>query len=142
MIDQMDFRDINGHPIEYSQSFPTNHKGRYTDCGEWVFPVYPSNISIQGSPTTPYISDDRCRPEDAAGQILNLYHMTEEERKDRGLKGREWALNEGGLTGRIMGERAIESMDKLFETWKPREQYELINATKYEKEVIDNPIYY
>ena len=28
--------------------------------GEWVKPVWPTNLSLQGSPVTPYIYDDRC----------------------------------------------------------------------------------
>jgi len=142
MIDQMRFTDEEGKWIEYSKDFPTNHKGKYRDHGEWVFPVYPTNISIQGSPKTPFISDDRCSPEDAAEQIFNLYNLSSEEREERGLKGREWAMNEAGFTGKIMGERAIEYMNELFSTWKPREKYELINATKHEEEIIDNPILY
>lgn len=142
MIDQMGFLDDEGKPMEYSKDFPTNHKGKYKTHGKWALPVYPSNISIQGSPMTPFISDDRCRPEDAAEQINKLYNMSPEERKSRGLKGREWALNEAGLTGKMMGEKAITFIDELFDTWKPREQYELINATKYEEEKIEQPIFY
>jgi hypothetical protein len=29
-------------------------------CGIWAQPIFPSNRSIQGSPKTPYIWDDRC----------------------------------------------------------------------------------
>ena len=28
--------------------------------GEWAYPVFPTNFSIQGSPKTPYIWDTRC----------------------------------------------------------------------------------
>ena len=131
MIDQMRFEDENGEWINYTPDFPSNNRGTFKNHGEWAFPVLPSNISIQGSPKTPYISDDRCRPEDAADRIHEVYLLGKDERVKRGLKGREFALNEGGFTGEIMGKRAIESLDKLFSTWKPREKFELINATSY-----------
>jgi hypothetical protein len=131
MIDQMRFEDENGEWINYTPDFPSNNRGTYKKHGEWSFPVLPSNISIQGSPTTPYISDDRCRPEDAATRISEVYSLDPIERKRRGLSGREWALGEAGFTGELMGNRAIDSIDKLFSTWKPRENFEIINATKY-----------
>ena len=131
MIDQMRFEDEDGEWINFTPDFPTNNRGTYTKHGEWAFPVYPTNISIQGSPKTPYISDDRCNPEDAADQIHNIYALPKEERKNVGLKGREFALGEGGFTGEIMGKRAITALNELFLTWKPREKFELINATKH-----------
>jgi hypothetical protein len=45
-----------------------------------------TNKSLVGSPLTPYIWDDRCRAEDAAEQLMNVYSLVREERKARGLK--------------------------------------------------------
>lgn len=132
MIDQMRFEDENGEWINYSEDFPSNHRGTYKKHGEWAFPVLPSNISIQGSPTTPYISDDRCRPEDAASRISEVYNLEPSERKRKGLLGREWALNEAGFTGERMGGRSIEYIDNLFSSWKPREKFNIINATQHQ----------
>lgn len=143
MIDQMRFTDNEGKWIEYTKDFPSNHRGTFKDHGEWAFPVYPSNISIQGSPITPYISDDRCRPEDAAEQIMNVYSLSKEEREARGAKGREWALgDEAGFTAEKMGDKIIDCMDELFSTWKPREKYELINANIYEEKSVKHPFIY
>jgi len=138
MQDQMRFENENGEWLDFTPDFPSNHRGTYTACGEWSFPVFPSNISIQGSPKTPYISDDRCKPEDAAEQIFNVYSLEPTERKRRGLAGREWALGEAGFTAEIMGQRVINSFDKLFETWKPRETFELINATTHKPDTTRN----
>jgi hypothetical protein len=111
--------------------------------GEWAFPVYPTNRSIQGSPLTPYIWDDRCTAEDAAKQIKAVYDLSKEERKARGLKGREWALSdEAGFTGEKMGVRVIKTLDNLFDTWEPREKYELINANQVEKKVVPHKLVY
>ena len=35
-----------------------------------------------------------------------------------------------------MGDRAINAIDKLFDTWVPRDKYELINVTKLKEDTI------
>jgi hypothetical protein len=142
MQDQMRFEDENGEWFTPSLEIPSNHTGKYKKHGEWAYPVFPSNRSIQGSPPTPYIWDDRCRPEDAAEQIMAIYSLSKEERKAKGLKGREWALGEAGFTGRIQGERIIEAFKELFKTWKPREKYELINANEVKDRVNTHKLLY
>jgi glycosyltransferase involved in cell wall biosynthesis len=138
MQDQMRFENENGEWLDFTPDFPSNHRGTYTTCGEWAFPVFPSNISIQGSPKTPYISDDRCKPEDAADQIHAIYSLSPGERKRKGLAGREWALGEAGFTSEIMGQRVIDSFEQLFATWEPRETFELINATTHKPDTTRN----
>lgn len=143
MQDQMRFEDYKGKWIDFNLNFPSNHRGTYTEHGEWAFPVYPSSISIQGSPLTPYISGDRVSIEDAAHQIENAYVLDRTELKRRGLLGREWALSdEAGFTSSKMGNRIIESLDKLFDTWKPREDYELINVNKVGPKTIKHDFLY
>jgi glycosyltransferase involved in cell wall biosynthesis len=142
MQDQMRFEDENGEWFTPSQKIPSNHTGRYKKHGEWAFPVYPTNRSIQGSPTTPYIWDDRCNAEDAAARISEIYKMDRKETKAMGLKGREWALSEGGLTGKIMGERAIKAIDQLFLTWIPREKFEFINIADVKEDELNHELLY
>ena len=96
-----------------------------------------------GSPPTPYIFDDRCRPEDATERIKELYDMSIGERVKRGLAGREWAISdEAGLTSEKMANRAIEAMDELFTTWKPREKFEFINTNEVKKRVLNHKLIY
>jgi glycosyltransferase involved in cell wall biosynthesis len=142
MQDQMRFEDEDGNWFEPTPELPSNHTGKLRKHGVWAFPVYPTNRSIQGSPKTPYIFDDRCTSEDAADQIKRLYKMTREERKAFGARGREWALNEAGLTGGAMGVRAIKAIDKLFDTWTPRERYELINCNEVKEDTIKHELLY
>ena len=142
MQDQMRFEDEEGKWFEPSPQVPSNHTGKYKKHGEWAFPVYPTNRSIQGSPLTPYIWDDRCNAEDATEQIVKIYEMGREKAKSLGLKGREFALNEGGFTGEIMGERAIKAIDQLFNTWTPREKYELINCNEVKEDTIKHELLY
>ena len=143
MQDQMRFSK-KGKWIDFDADFPSNHNGTIKEHGEWAFPVYPTNRSIQGSVPTPYIWDDRCNSEDAAEQIMNVYNLGKEKRKALGLKGREWALSdEAGFTGEKMGQNVIETLDGLFKTWKPREKYEFINATEVDiKQVINHKLLY
>jgi glycosyltransferase involved in cell wall biosynthesis len=143
MQDQMKFEDENGNWYTPSPDFPSNHTGTLKKHGEWAFPVYPTSRSIQGSPATPYIFDDRCKWEDAASRIKEIYDMSKEERKRRGLSGREWAIGEeAGFTSKIQAKRVIEAFDELFLTWKPREKYEIVNATEYKGKFLQHKLYY
>jgi len=142
MQDQMRFVK-DGKWMELDADFPSNHNGTIKECGEWAFPVFPSNRSLVGSPLTPYIWDDRCTAEDAAEQLMNVYSLSKEERKARGAKGREWALSdEAGFTSEKMGENIIETLDELFATWKPREKYEFINLNETKDRVITHKLLY
>ena len=143
MQDQMRFEDENGNWYTPSPEIPSNHTGKYKKCGKWAFPVFPASRNLVGSPQTPYIWDDTCRPEDAATQIAEVYNLSSEERKSRGLAGREWALgSEAGFTGEHQGARIIEAFDTLFSTWEPREKYELINTEEVQDRVINHNLLY
>ena len=143
MQDQMRFVDNEGKWFEPDTDIPSNHKGTYKEHGEWVFPVYPTSRSIQGSPSTPYIFDDRCKWEDACDRIKEVYALSSEERKSRGLKGREWALsNEAGFTSDHQSNRVIKAFNELFDIWKPREKYELINANESKGNFLTHKIDY
>ena len=142
MQDQMRFVK-DGKWMELDADFPSNHNGTIKECGEWAFPVFPTNRSLVGSPLTPYIWDDRCTSEDAAEQLMNVYSLGKEERKRRGMLGREWALgSEAGFTSEKMGENIIETLDELFATWKPREKYEFINLNEVKDRVINHKLLY
>tara|TARA_R110001606_G_scaffold257914_1_gene405727 strand:+ start:146 stop:1585 length:1440 start_codon:yes stop_codon:yes gene_type:complete len=143
MQDQMRFVDNEGKWFEPDENVPSNHRGTYKKHGEWAFPVYPTSRSIQGSPPTPYIYDDRCAWEDVTDRIKEVYNLSPEEREKRGLSGRKWAMSdEAGFTGEKQGKRVIEAFDELFETWKPREKYEVINANEYKGKVLNHKIIY
>jgi len=142
MQDQMRFSKDNKW-VDFDADFPSNHNGTIKECGEWAFPVFPTNRSIVGSPVTPYIWDDRCTAEDAAAQIMNAYNLGRDELRARGLKGREWAIGEeAGFTGEEQGKRVMEAFDALFNSWKPREKYELINYNEVEENVVNHKLVY
>jgi len=143
MQDQMRFEYPKNTWFEPTPELPSNNRGTIKTHGEWAFPVYPSNLSIVGSPVTPYIWDDRCNPEDAADRIMELYEMSPEERQERGEKGRQWALgDEAGFTAQMMGDRVIEACDTLFNTWTPRSKYELVKIEKLKPNYINHSLVY
>jgi len=142
MQDQMGFEDEFGNWYTPTPEIPSNHTGKYKNHGCWAFPVFPTNRSIQGSPKTPYIWDDRCNAEDAAVQIGKVYALDRTERKELGKTGRHWAINDVGFTGEDMGAKAIMAIDQLFNTWAPREKYELINVNDVKEPTINHKFVY
>jgi glycosyltransferase involved in cell wall biosynthesis len=143
MQDQMRFVDKSGKWFTPDDNIPSNHTGAYKECGDWAFPVFPSSRSIQGSPQTPYIWDDRCQPEEASKQILNVYNLGKEERKKIGLLARDWCLSdEAGFTGERQGERVIENLDKLLSTWSPRPRYQVVKVPSPQPNVTPHNLVY
>jgi len=143
MQDQMRFEDENGEWFTPTPDLPSNHTGKYKKHGEWAFPVYPTSRSLQGSPQTPYIWDDRCTAEDACDRIKEVYNLDHEKRTEIGMKGREWALSdEAGFTSVKMSNKIIDAVDELFDTWEPREKFELINTSDDIKKVQTHALIY
>ena len=131
MQDQMRFEDENGKWLDFDINLPSNHFGTYKKHGEWAVPIYPNNISLIGSPLTPYIYDDRADFRDIKKALLEVYNLTPEERDRRGMLGRQWVLSdESMMTANKMCDNVLKTLDKLVSTWKSRSEYEFI---KFEK---------
>ena len=127
MQDQMRFQNEKGEWINFDNEFYSNHTGKYKECGEWAIPVFPSNISIQGSIPTPYIFDDRADFRDAADAIMKVYELGAEERKHRGELARKWVTSdESMMTADNMCKNVINHINTVFDTFKPRPNFELI----------------
>jgi glycosyltransferase involved in cell wall biosynthesis len=127
--DQCGITDDSGNlltPDDYIE-LGSNHRGKYKTHGDWVRPVYPTSISLQGSPPTPYIWDDRCEPQDAAVALKEYYDMGRKERKRLGSLGAKFC-RENQMTATVMGENFIKSMDGGFENWKPRKKYSMVKV--------------
>lgn len=110
---------------DMDSNWGSNHDGRYRFHGKWAKPVFPSNRSLQGSPQTPYIFDDRCRYEDAGLALKHFHDMTPDERHLCGIAGRDYVMGEGGLGVDNMAEKAIESIDTCFEKFTPRKRFDI-----------------
>ena len=102
----------------------SNHRGKYKNHGEWVKPVWPTSISLQGSPPTPYIWDDRCQPEDVAVKLKEFYDMGDGERRRVGNIGSKY-LRENDMTAVAMGKNFLNSMNIAMENWKPKKRYSM-----------------
>ncbi len=129
--DQIGQTDDNGKPIEFDLKFGTNSGGKYKNHGVWVKPVYPSARYIQGSIPTPYIFDDLCDWEDVSEAFMYWYLMDPKKREECGLKGREWAMNEGGLNAKNMCDQFIKAMDYTLENWRPEDPVDLVTYKDY-----------
>ena len=143
MQDQMRFVDDKGEWFTPSPDIPSNHRGTYKEHGEWAFPVYPASRSIQGSPPTPYIFDDRCKWEDATERLKEIYNLSPEERDRRGKAGREWAIgDEAGLTADHQGLRILEAFEELFKVWQPKPKMIITNLNEYKGKFLYHKLIY
>jgi len=129
MQDQMRFEDEKGDWINFTTDHPSNVDGKYKKCGEWAMPIFPKTRSVKGSPLTPYIFASQCSIEDAAITLMKVYKMSPEERKRRGLKGREWVMSdESKCTSKNMGQGFIDNLNVLFEKWTPPPRFNIIKV--------------
>jgi glycosyltransferase involved in cell wall biosynthesis len=130
--DQCGFKNDEGEYLDPEHDFTyewgSNHDGRFRNHGEWVFPVFPASRSLQGSPLTPYIFDDRCSWEEAGQKLLEVYNLGRTERKRRGELGRQYGLGPGQFTAERMCELFIEHMENAWENWTPRERFTLVKG--------------
>lgn len=130
--DQMRFEDEEGNWINFTESFGSNHRGKYKKCGKWAFPIFANNISIVGSVPTPYIYDDRCAPEDIANTIKETYLLktsSPEEWEERGKAGYDWVRSEEAkMTAVYMSDTVIDTLDKTINNFEPRYKWELIEV--------------
>jgi len=94
--------------------------------GEWVKPVWPSNISLQGSVPTPYIFDDRADFREVGNVLYEWYKTSKEDRNAAGRKGVEFIKNpEVGMSRDNMCQRVVDSIEGCFQNWQPRNRFEL-----------------
>ena len=128
--DQMGFKKEDGSYLtekDYSADWPSNSDGKYKNHGEWAFPIWPT-ITLQGSPQTPYIYDSIPSIKDIASRIKEAYNLKGEELTKRGIAGRNFVTSKNSMmTAKFMGENTIKSIDNLFDNWKPRKRYSVID---------------
>ena len=76
-------------------------------------------------------------------RLLEVYNLGREERKKRGLMGREWAISdEAGFTSKHQGIRVLEALEELFNTWEPRPKIEITNTNEYKGTFLNHNIVY
>lgn len=94
-----------------------------TKHGEWVIPVWPSANTLNGSPATPYIFDDKVNVDDVVESIHRIYKMGKEERKRVGLLGRDFAIK--NFSSKLMCEKLIDGIESTLHGWKPKNRFNL-----------------
>lgn len=113
-------------PDDYKKIGTLHNKKKWEKMvshGEWVVPIWPVSNLLNGSVPTPYIFDDRVNHDDVTDAITRVYNWGREERKRRGLVGREWAKK--NLSAKIMCDKLIEGVESTLENWNGREKFNL-----------------
>ncbi len=132
------FEDEDGKWIEFTTDFPSNHAGTYKKHAKWAKPVFPACQSIQGSPMTPYIFDDRCDYRDVAKAIKYWYDMPKAERDECGMEGHEWVMGEeSNFSAKRMCKIMIKCIDTCFEKWTPRKRFTIYKTENIK--IIEKP---
>ena len=103
-------------------------KNEMLTYGVWAFPVWPSNLSLQGSPQTPYIFDDRVDFMDVAEQLDNTFQKGRDHLTQVGQIGSEWIQSDAGMASETMGEKFVEAIDGCLENWAPRKRFEMYSV--------------
>ena len=129
--DQMGFK-VDGEELSvkhFTAEIPSNSTGEISkDHGVWTYPLWPQ-MNLQGSPATPYIYDSRPSVDQIAEGIAYWYNMTAEERKAKGLAGRNWAI-ENGFTQKGMCDAFKESVEIAFNNFTPRARYTITDTSE------------
>jgi hypothetical protein len=102
-------------------------KDDYSKISPWAYAIVPRTRTLTGSPPTPYIYDDRINWMDAVTAFHYWYGQTREERKNNGLKGRDFLIKNGHSVKEMIS-RFKTSLKTVFKNWKPRERVKIIGA--------------
>ena len=143
MQDQMRFEDENGNWFTPSPEIPSNHRGTYKKHGKWVIPVFPATRNLVGSPKTPYIYDDQIDFVDLSDKMMESYNLSKEEKIERGLAGREWALSDESMeSARMMNKNVIKYVDQTLNTFTPRKKFDFIKIDKLPVKTLTHKLVY
>tara|TARA_Y100000593_G_C4286688_1_gene325882 strand:- start:673 stop:1752 length:1080 start_codon:yes stop_codon:yes gene_type:complete len=116
--------------VDYEEIHSLHDRAKWKDnpdltWGEWCKPIWPGSRSLQGSPMTPYIFDDRPRWEEAGEALYEWYQEGPEKRTEYGQLGREFALREDvAFSSKHMCGRFMTDMDICLDKWTPRPRFE------------------
>ena len=136
--DQMGFTDDNGKLYDFDLQFSTNVTGRYKKHGVWAKPLWAEVQNLQGSPPTPYIMDDLVNYSQIADAIMYWYLMDPIKRKEYGMEGRRWAMNEGGINVDNMCNQFIAAMDYTLEHFVPPKPFDIFTFEGYDTSTLPN----
>ena len=136
--DQLGIVTDDGKSVEFNLEFGTNSTGRYTKHGIWAKPIWTKVQNLQGSPPTPYIMDDLTNYTDIADAIAYWYLVGSDKRKQYGLEGRRWAMNEGGINSKNMCDQFIKAMDFTLNNFTPVKSFDIFTNNGYDIKSLPN----
>lgn len=136
--DQIGQVDDDGKPVVFDADFGSNNIGKFKKHGPWAYPVWPATRLIQGSIPTPYIFDDLTKWEDAAEGFMYWYLAGAEKRVKCGELGRLWAMGEGGLNSKNMGQQFIDGMEYVFANWTKPKKFGVFSVKDYVGNLMKN----
>ena len=93
------------------------------ECGEWVQPLWSTSITLNGSPNTPYIFDDRIEHVGVVNAIQTMYDYGREERKRRGLLGRKYIKQH--FSREVMCKTLVNGVTHALKKFQKKPRYEL-----------------
>lgn len=133
MQDQMRFQDETGKWFTPDAKVPSNHRGTYQHCGDWACPVFPSNISITGSPSTPYIYEDRVDPTSVGHMLHWVYSIGAEDRARRGQLARQWVTSdESMMSAEWMSKNITDGIEETIAKFVPRKKFDILRVPELE----------
>jgi len=96
-----------------------------TDGKEWFgMGLNPTSKAIIGSQDVPYIYEDRTSKEQLISALNKMFHMSREQRRKMGLKGRSHVLNNYNFE--TFNKQWVQLMDEIVEkhgSWDNRKEY-------------------
>ena len=109
--------------IKIGSLHDTTKKPKGLKWGEWVEPVWSTSLTLNGSPSTPYIFDDRVNHNDVVNSIEKMYKLGKDGRKRVGLLGREYVVK--NFSQKVMCDSLVKGINKAFKSYKQKKPFEL-----------------
>lgn len=106
---------------DYNNETPSYSYFPNTEHGAWAFVTWP-NPGLQGSPPTPYIYDSRTSIQQIIDKMREAYSVRE-ELPQRGLLGREYLINDAGMSHEKMIESFVNAVEGCWANWMPKERF-------------------
>ena len=91
--------------------------------GDWVKPIWSTSITLNGSPNTPYIFDDRIEHISVVNAIQTMYDYGRKERKKRGLLGRKYIQQH--FSREVMCKTLVKGVKQTLKKFQKKPKYEL-----------------
>jgi len=96
-----------------------------TDGENWFgIGIEPCSRSVIGSPSVPYIYEDRISKDDFINALVDIHEMSSDDRKALGLKGRQHVIDNYNFE--TFEKQWVTLMDKTYEengSWENRKNY-------------------